>query len=45
VFTKATAINFIGRIIVNYKGLGVIKFRKSQLHKNDFDDFLFKSIC
>lgn len=45
VFTGKTEVNFAGRILVNYKGLRVIKFRKSQLHVGEFNEQDFIKIC
>lgn len=45
VFTKPHSIDFAGQILVNYKGLGIIKFTKSQLHQNEFDPAEYSKMC
>lgn len=45
VFDSSAGINFIGNLLVNYKGLRVIRFHKSQLMPGDFDEPSFHGTC
>ena len=44
-FDSSASINFMGSILVNYKGLRLIRFRKSQLMMGEFVFEEFKEIC
>lgn len=45
VFDSKAAINFMGSILINYKGLRLIKFRKSQLMPQEFAEMGFNDLC
>ena len=44
-FDSKAAINFMGNILINYKGLRLVRFRKSQLMPEEFVESDFASLC